>query len=124
MAKNNKEKDKTKKLSDNELMTAILSYIGILVLIPLLVIKVKDRNDFIRFHLSQGLTLFIIEVAIAVVQRILAAIPFIGWILASLISLLWVIILIIVIIAIIKAVQNEKWEIPVVNSFSKHFRLK
>jgi uncharacterized membrane protein len=45
---------------ENENMMAILSYLGILCLIPFLVFK---DNDFVQYHAKQGLTLFIAEIA-------------------------------------------------------------
>ncbi|MEA3293262.1 MAG: hypothetical protein U9P88_02280, partial [Patescibacteria group bacterium] len=37
---------------------AIISYLGIFCLVPLLL---KEKNDFVKFHAKQGLVLFIGE---------------------------------------------------------------
>ncbi|MDR0990739.1 MAG: hypothetical protein LBL92_05205, partial [Propionibacteriaceae bacterium] len=50
---------------------AVLSYIGILVLIPLLAAK---NSSYARFHAGQGLTLFAFSLAVGILSRILAAI--------------------------------------------------
>lgn len=51
----------------------ILSYIGILVLLPLFLEK---NNRFVRFHVNQGLILFIVECAYSIVCMIINAVLF------------------------------------------------
>jgi len=106
---------KSKGLNGNEMMTAILAYLGILVVIPLLAIEKKQRNDFIKFHLEQGLNLFLIEIIIWIVLVIISLISL--GILAFLIPIFWILTLIIVIVAIVKATQGNKWEIPVIGKW-------
>ena len=103
----------TKKLSDNQIMTAILSYLGILWLIPLLVISKKKRDDFIKYHLQQGINLFIWELIVLIILGVLGYIPVIGILFAVLYWIAWVFFIIVIIIAIVKGVQGEKWKIPV-----------
>ncbi len=55
----------------NDKLMGILSYISVLVLIPILT---KPSSDFVRFHANQGLVLLIIELASIVVSLI----PIIG----------------------------------------------
>ena len=87
---------------------AVLSYIWILCLIPLLM----SKDEFVRFHAKQGFVLFIIEVALVLV----AWIPVIGW-------LLCLAVLVVVIIAIIKVLNGEKWEIPYIYKISKKIKI-
>ena len=94
-------------LSSDEMMTAILAYLGLLVLVPLFAIDKSKRNDFITFHLQQGLNLLIIEIILWVIVSILTIITF--GILGFIAWIIWLLILIVVIIAIIKATQKEKW---------------
>jgi uncharacterized membrane protein len=108
-------------LESNQMIAAIFSYIGILVLVPLLAIKIKDRDDTIRFHIKQGLVLFVLELIGMVVASIISVIPIIGWMVANLLYLLF---LIVSIMAIIRAVQKEKWEIPIVSDFTHMVKLK
>lgn len=103
---------KTKALTSDETMTAILSYLGILVLIPLLAIDAKKRNDFIKFHLQQGLNFFILEIIVWVIGFILTMITF--GIFGYIMWIIWLFVVIVSIIAIIKAMNKEKWEIPLV----------
>lgn len=59
--------------NSNQRLMAILSYLGILFLIPMLS---SEKNDpFVKFHLNQGIVLFIIGAIVSFA----AAIPFIGW---------------------------------------------
>lgn len=52
---------------------SFLSYIGILVLVPLLT---KKESPFAQFHAKQGLGLFVFGVVISLIM----AIPFLGWV--------------------------------------------
>ncbi len=110
-----------KKLNSDQLMTAILSYLGILALIPFFVVKKKDK--FIKFHLEQGINLLIWEIILSIVGVILPYIPFFGWIISLILSLIWLIILVFVIIAIIKAVSGNMWKIPLLGDI-KIYKLK
>jgi uncharacterized membrane protein len=92
---------------------AILAYIGILVVIPL----VSDaKNDpFVKFHIKQGLVLFIGEV----VATVIVAVPFFGWMLAPLI---WLASVILVILGIINAANGQMKELPVVGHLASNFK--
>ena len=83
---------------------AILAYIGILCLIPLLV---KKENKFAFFHAKQGLVIFIAEIALGIIGMI----PFLGWLIAALGLIL---IPIICLIAIIQVLMGNYWRIPVI----------
>ena len=104
----------THKLNSDQILTAILSYLGILAIIPLVI--VKKRDDFIRFHLNQGLNLLVLGIILWIAGWVLMLIPFIGWLIGHLLQLVWVILLILAIIAIVKALQGEKWVMPVVGN--------
>ena len=76
----------TEDVSENKVF-GILSYIGILVLIPIFAAK---NSQYARFHANQGLVLFILEVALNIIVRIVSAalsFTFGGALLASLLSL-------------------------------------
>jgi len=92
---------------------AILSYLWVLCLIPVLM---KKDGDFVKFHARQGLVLFIAEIAIA----ILGIIPFLG----GLISTLGILICgLVSILGIIQVLLGNKWEIPVIYDWSKNFNI-
>ena len=91
-----------KKDEDNKLI-AILSYIGVLCLIPLLT---KKDDEFVFFHAKQGVVLFIAEVITAFV----AAIPILGWIIATIAGLIW---FVLSIIGIVNVLGDKKKELPI-----------
>ncbi len=96
------------KIKGEQIVFAILSYLGILVLIPLLV---KKDDDFIHFHAKQGLVLLLVWIAV----WIFTLIPVIGWVIGPLLS---VVMLIISVIAIIQVIMGKKWEIPIVATYA------
>ena len=95
---------------------ALFSYLGILLLIPLLAAK---DSKFARFHVNQGLVLLICEIVVGIVTSILGAIlgfiPVAGALLSSLISLVvGVVDIVLVIIGIINAVNGKAKELPII----------
>jgi uncharacterized membrane protein len=91
--------------SDSNLMAA-LSYLWLLSVVMLLV---KKEDAFVQFHAKQGLVLFIASV-------VLWVIPIIGW-------LLNIAVFIAVILGFIKALQGEKYEMPLVSDIAKKINL-
>lgn len=83
---------------------ALIGYISVLCLVPLIL---KKDNKFAIFHGKQGLVLFILEVAAA----ILKSIPAIG---ELVFSLAFVVFGILSLIGIIKVLMNEYWQMPYV----------
>ena len=83
----------------NTILFSILSYIGILWLIPLLV----EKNDkVVRFHVNQGIVLFIFDIigsiAVGILSAIFVFIPVIsllGVVIASLFGILCFVLMII-----------------------------
>ena len=103
--------DSPKNTKDNKTLFGILSYLGILVIIPLLM---KENDAFIKFHVRQGLVLLCIEVIV--------------WILSGMVWMLWPVyqiinlgVLILIIIGIINVVQGREKELPLVGGFSRYF---
>ena len=91
----------------------VLSYLSALCLIPILS---KKDDDFVRFHSRQGLMLFIIEVAVA----ILGVVPFLG----GLIVMLGVIICgLLSLAAIVQVLMGNKWQMPVVAEWAEKFKI-
>lgn len=87
-------------MENNKLM-GILSYIGILVLIP--IFAAKD-DPFVRYHANQGLVNFIV----ALVASVLTAIPIVG-IVAGLVG---IVCFVFSILGIINAVKGEMKPLP------------
>ncbi|MCX6809243.1 MAG: hypothetical protein NTZ65_00590 [Candidatus Berkelbacteria bacterium] len=89
---------------------AVLCYIGILVLIPLLT---DAKNDaFVKFHIKQGLVLLIVDVIIGVISWI----PFVGWILALGTFVLFV-------IGIINAAGGKQTPLPIIGQFGEKINI-
>lgn len=101
-------------IEKNKVM-AVLSYIGILCLIPLLAAK---ESKFAQFHAKQGLVLFLAEVLLS----ILYAIPvlnvvmvFVGWI-------IYILLVVLAIMGIVNALQGKYWKMPVLGGFAEKFK--
>lgn len=99
----------------NDKVYGILSYIGILVLVPLL----AGKTQFARFHANQGLVLFIADiilgVMIGITVGVLGLLGIVGWVLGSIISgVLGLCIFIMVIMGIINAANGEMKPLPVI----------
>jgi len=94
----------------NVLMGA-LAYLGPLVIVSFLVAK---DDPFVKFHIKQGLVLFVIEV----VMWFLSSFMYQLWYVANIINLA---VLVLAIIGIINAVQKQQKELPLVGSLSKYF---
>jgi uncharacterized membrane protein len=101
-----------KDVQDNKIMAAI-SYLGILVLIPLLVQK---NSKFTQEHAKQGLVLLIAEI----IGSVIAMIPILGWLLAPFIGIIF---MIVAIVALIKCLMGEFWEIPVIGAYRHKINL-
>ena len=85
---------------------AVLSYLGILVLIPLFAAK---ESKFARFHVNQGLILLILSVVIYFIGKIPG--------LDSIVWLLNLAIFLFAVIGIINAFKGETKELPLIGKF-------
>jgi uncharacterized membrane protein len=100
-------------IEKNKVM-AILAYLWILVLVPLLAAK---DSPFARFHANQGLVLFIGETVIGILWKILLFLPIINLLVAILAPLVSLGFLILAIIGIINAAKGEMKELPIIGKF-------
>lgn len=94
---------------------AWLSYLGILLIIPILVQK---NNPYTTFHVKQGLVLFIAEVIMSFVQIFIGAIPVVGW---FIIAVVWITIAVLMIIGILNAVKGKEDKLPLIGQFGEKF---
>ncbi len=88
---------------------ALIGYVSVLCLVPLIL---KRDNKFAVFHGKQGLVLFILEVAAAIMKSI----PAIGDVVFS---LAFVVLGILSLIGIMKVLMNEYWEMPYVHEIAQ-----
>lgn len=106
-------------IQNNKVM-AILAYIGILFLVPLLAAK---DSKFAQFHANQGLVLFLTgivsSIAIGIVSAILMWIPVIGLLIITLVGIaVSVTLLIFMILGIVNAAQGKAKELPIIGKIS------
>lgn len=109
------ETSKNEVKNHNNKFMAILSYFGILVLIPLFVCK---DSKYVQFHTNQGLLVFILEVGYAVGYNMLSKILLdISWELydiVHLISMVSIAFLILSVMGILNAVNGKMKELPII----------
>jgi uncharacterized membrane protein len=96
----------------------VLSYLGLLCLIPLLT---KKDDPEIQWHAKNGTGLLGAEILWAIIGFILmfVHIPFLGCGISMISCVVWLGFLAISIIAIMKAVKGERFRIPVVTDFAE-----
>ena len=92
---------------------SVLAYLGILIVIPF--IMAKD-DPTVKFHIKQGLVLFIIEIAVWAIGTTMFY-----WQVWQLLQLVNLATLVLAIIGIINVVQGKQKELPLVGSFASHF---
>ena len=93
----------------------ILAYIGFLVLVPIFSAK---ESRFAKFHANQGLALFIVELAIGVLNTISWYIPLIGGIIRIVLSLVSLAVLIVAIMGILAASKGEAKKMPIIGNIT------
>lgn len=98
----------TKEDVEKNKMNAVLSYIGILILVPLLSDDAK-KSPYAKFHINQGLVLLIASIALSVVWMI----PVLGWLVGFVggiaLFVIWV-------MALIGAVSGEMKRVPILGN--------
>jgi len=92
---------------------AILCYIGILVLIPLLVEK---KDEFVKFHVKQGLVLLICEVA----TMIIGWFPIIGWLISFIGFFFWITLSL---IGIVNVLTGKIKPLPLIGKYAQRFKI-
>lgn len=102
----------------NTILFSILSYIGILWLIPLLV----EKNDkVVRFHVNQGIVLFIFDIigsiAVGILSAIFVFIPVISFLEVVIASLFGILCFVLMIIGIVNAANKSEKPLPIIGKF-------
>lgn len=97
-------------MSKNALM-ALLAYIGPLVIVSYLMAK---EEPFVKFHIGQGLVLFVIEVAAWFVGMMF-------WPLFAIVQLVNLVCLIFSAIGIVHVLQGKEKELPLIGKYSRYF---
>ena len=86
---------------------AVLSYLNFLVIVPLFI---KDKDEFVKRHLKQGLFLSLAFVLLPYVLII----PLLGWVVGAVWFTIW---LVLWLIALISAILGKVRPIPLVGKF-------
>ncbi len=92
-------------------LLAVLAYLGILVLIPILVAK---EDKFVRFHANQGAVLFITEIIFSIIASVLLLIPILGWIVFIAV---YIGIIVLTIMGIVNAVSGDTKRLPLIGKY-------
>lgn len=95
-------------VEDNKLW-AVLGYIGILFLIPLLA---KKDSPFAQYHAKQGMVLFLA----GFVASFIIWVPLIGWALGIGLFVLWV-------MGLMNALQGKMAPVPVIGQYAEKFNI-
>lgn len=100
--------EQDKEIQDGKIF-AVIGYLGILCLVPLLL---KKENKFALFHGKQGLVLFIGEIGAAIINIM----PILGqliWILAVMIFG------ILSLVGIVQSLMGNYWKMPVIGGIAE-----
>jgi uncharacterized membrane protein len=101
--------------NDTSKLLAAAGYIvWIVALVAILIDPYKDEK-FVRFHAIQAL---VFGVGLTVLSAVLAAIPFVGWVLDVILPVAWVVL---AIMWAIKAYNGEYAEMPIVFGVAKTY---
>ncbi len=118
MAEEKVEKVVEEKKEDKNVVMALLSYLGLLIIIPL--VTDAKKEPYVKFHIKQGIVLLITSVAIWIASIILAFVPILGWII---VLLAWIGMLILVIMGIVNSLTGKENKLPVVGQFADKIKM-
>jgi len=104
--------------SGNRTIMIVLSYLGLLALIPLLVEK-NDRE--VQWHAKHGLVLLIAEIAAWAVYWVLTMIPGVGCLMLIVSPIIALGFIVLRVVCIMKGVNGERFVIPGVSEFADKF---
>ena len=105
-------------VSPNRKIMLVLSYLGLLSLIPLL--AEKDDKE-VQWHAKNGTVLAVAEIILLVVMVIVSHIPGLNCIGCFIWPILMIIFLVISVLCIIKALNGERFIIPVLTQYVDRF---
>lgn len=118
MADINTTPDYTASFDQNDIqqnrVMGVLSYLSILVLIPLFAAR---ESPFARFHCNQGIVLALAEVILSFAVRIFGRLPLVGWIIRLVGGLGGLALFVFAIMGIINAINGKAKELPVIGGF-------
>lgn len=112
-------------IANNKVM-AVLSYLGILVLIPWFA---APQSRFARFHAKQGVTLFLVDIAYTIISVLLGLIKTphyyyffeyyaTPWYINLLIFIIGIPVIVLTILGIVNAARGHAKELPIIGRFN------
>ncbi len=112
-------------IANNKVM-AVLSYLGILVLIPWFA---APQSCFARFHAKQGVTLFLVDIAYTIISVLLGLIKTphyyyffeyyaTPWYINLLIFIIGIPVIVLTILGIVNAARGHAKELPIIGKFN------
>ena len=101
--------------SSNEKEFNVLAYIGLLFLVGLLA---DGQNPKVRFHVNQGIVLFLSEFVLGFVCGIISVIPVVGLIGTLLTAVVSFVGLVFMIMGIIHAANDQEVPLPVIGGIT------
>lgn len=104
----------TKEEIENGKGMAVLSYIGILCLIPYFAEK---NNKYVIFHAKEGLNLFLLSVIAGTVSSFLVLIPLLGLILVIVPFAVSIMQIVLMVLGIVNVANGQAKELPIINKF-------
>lgn len=94
----------TKEDIEKNKLNAVLAYLGILIIVPLISEDAK-KSPFAKFHLNQGLVLLIAWV----ISSFVIWIPLLGWAVGIFLFVIWL-------MGLISAIQGEMKRVPLLGN--------
>lgn len=102
---------------DNTTLLGVLSYLGILVLIPFFL---KKDDAFVQFHVKQGFVLLAIEIVLFIISAVIGILlPF----LLQLLPIIHLLVVVLSIFGIINVIKKEQKELPIVGSYASYIKI-
>lgn len=100
-------------MHNTHILMGVLSYLGVLVIIPYLV--AKDVPS-VKFHIKQGMVLVLIEIVVWAISGMF-------WNFWFVIQIVHLALIILSIIGIVNVVQNKEKELPIVGSWARSINI-
>lgn len=94
-------------LTDLDRLTAALSYVWVLFVIPYVL---GQRKPFVYRHAKQGLALFVLELCLMIIGWV----PILGWAVAF---VGWIFVMVCAVIGIAHALSGKDWQVPILHRY-------
>jgi uncharacterized membrane protein len=104
-------------MEQKNVLMGILAYLGPLVIVSYIVAR---EDPFVKFHIKQGLVLFVIEVGLWILSGFFWMLFYQFWMIWQIVNIA---LFILAILGIVNAVQGNEKELPLVGSFAKNFNI-